>query len=166
MRTRLFFAVSLASAAMIAASPISARDSLGIFGSWGAFRDPQTPRCYAIAMAQPGSAARQHTPFASVGTWPRRRVRNQLSFRLSRTIRPGSDIFLSIGDRRFELVGGGNQAWAADRSGDAAIVAAMRSAGRMTISARDAAGRRFSSTYRLNGVATAMDAASVACARR
>lgn len=160
---RLLFAVALAGAVT---SPALARDSLGVFGNWGAFRDPQTPRCYAIAMAEPSSAARQHAPFASVGTWPRQQVRNQVNFQLSRSVQANSAITLSIGGRRFALVGGGNQAWAADRSGDAAIVAAMRSAGRMTVGARDRSGRRFSTTYKLAGVATAMDAASVGCARR
>ena len=48
---------------------------------------------------------------------------------------------------------------------DAAIVAAMRSAGAMSVSARDAAGRRFTDRYSLAGAATAMDAATVGCAR-
>ena len=33
------------------AVPLSAKDSLGVFSDWGAFRDPAVPRCYAIAMA-------------------------------------------------------------------------------------------------------------------
>ena len=37
------------------ASPLAARDSLGVFGQWGAFRDPDVPRCYAIAKAQPST---------------------------------------------------------------------------------------------------------------
>jgi len=48
---------------------------------------------------------------------------------------------------------------------DAAIVAAMRSAGEMTVSARDATGRGFTNTWSLDGAATAMDAAAVGCAR-
>ena len=31
------------------AAPLSAKESLGIFGDWGAFRDSSIPRCYAIA---------------------------------------------------------------------------------------------------------------------
>ena len=48
---------------------------------------------------------------------------------------------------------------------DAAIVAAMRSAGSMSISASDSAGHRFTDRYSLEGAATAMDAATVGCAR-
>jgi hypothetical protein len=150
------------------ASPLAAKDSLGVFGEWGAFRDPQGPRCYAIAAAEADSRNarnRQHAPFASVGTWPRRGVRGQLHLRLSRTLAPASGIALSIGGQRFELTGGGGDAWARDQRMDAAIVAAMRSAETMAVSARDGAGRRFTDRYDLDGAATAMDAATIACAR-
>ena len=69
------------------------------------------------------------------------------------------------GGQRFELTGAGSDAWARDRRMDAAIVAAMRSAATMTVNARDRTGRRFSDSYRLDGAATAMDAATVGCAR-
>lgn len=142
-----------------------ARDSLGIYGAWAAFRDPQVPRCYAIAMAAPSTLQRDYQPYADVATWPRRDVRNQVHFRLSRKLAPNARITLSISGTRFELAGGGGDAWAADRRMDAAIVAAMRSASSMTVSSRDAAGRGFSNTYALAGAANAMDAATIGCAR-
>lgn len=145
--------------------PAQARDSLGIFGGWAAFRDPQTPRCHAIAMASPSTRQRDYQPFASVGTWPRQGVRNQLHLRLSRKVAAGSRIVLALGGERFVLTGGGGDAWAADRRMDAAVVAAMRSAPAMTVSARDTANRGFSNTYALEGAATAMDAAAIGCAR-
>lgn len=150
------------------ASPLAAKDSLGVFAQWGAFRDPQTPRCYAIAAAEPDPRSaryRQHTPFASIGTWPKRAVRGQLHVRLSRTLAPAAAVSLSVGGQRFALVGGGGDAWARDPRMDAAIVAAMRSADSMSVSARDSAGRRFTDRYSLDGAATAMDAATVGCAR-
>ena len=155
-------------AAMLAlgVAPALARDSLGVFGQWGAFRDPAVPRCYAIAMAEPSTMARDYQPFATIGHWPARGVRGQMHFRLSRRLSPAGAITLRIGGARFELVGGGADAWAADPRMDAAIVAALRSAEGMTVSARDAQGRGFSNTWQLSGVATAIDAAAVGCARR
>ncbi|ANU07686.1 invasion associated locus B family protein [Paraurantiacibacter namhicola] len=145
------------------AAPLSAKDSLGVFGNWGAFRDPQVPRCYAIAAAQ--DAGGDYRAFASVGTWPKRSVRGQVHFRLSRAVAADADIMLRLGSASFSLTGGGGDAWAQDRQMDAAIVAAMRSAGSMTVSGRDRQGRRFTDRYSLQGVATAMDAATVGCAR-
>lgn len=147
------------------ALPAAARDSLGIYGGWGAFAD-DGGTCYAIARASPSQRSREVTPYATVSTWPRRSVRGQVHVRLSRSIGKNSPVVLAISDRRFALTGGGNNAWSEDAQMDAAIVAAMRSASRMTVSARDRRGRRFSDSYTLDGAATAMDAAAVACARR
>ena len=165
MIRRLAFAFLL-----LTAAPLAARDSLGVFSGWGAFRDPQVPRCYAIAAAEPevresARKARERAPFASVGTWPKRGVRGQLHFRISRNLADSPRLSLAIGGQRFELTGGGGDAWAKDRTMDAAIVAAMRSAGSMSLSATDRAGRRFTDRYDLEGAATAMDAATVGCAK-
>lgn len=146
------------------AVPAAARDSLGVFGTWAAFRDPGAPRCYAIAMAEPSAKERDYQPWADVASWPRQGLRGQVHFRLSRKLAPGNAISLLIGGQRLALTGGGGDAWAADKRMDAAIVAAMRSAGEMTVSARDAKGRGFSNTWRLQGAATAMDAAALGCA--
>ena len=153
-------------AAITLSAPLAAKDSLGVFSDWGAFRDPSVPRCYAIAIASPSSATRELEPFATIGTWPGRNLRGQVHFRLSRQLSANGSITLSVGRKSFGLTGGGGDAWAEDRTMDAAIVAAMRSANRMTIRATDTRGRRFSNTYSLAGAATAMDAATLACARR
>jgi len=154
-----------ASLAPPAALSASARDSLGVFGAWAAFRDPAVPRCYAIAIAEPSLFAREFQPYATVGTWPRRNERGQVHLRVSRRMAAGARITLSVGAQRFALVGGGADAWAADRAMDAAIIAAMRSTRTMAVSARDARGRPFGNAYNLAGAATAMDAATLACAR-
>ena len=142
-----------------------ARDGLGMFGAWGAFRDPAVPRCYAVAMAEPSSLSREFQPYAAIGTWPRRGERGQVHFRLSRRLAPSAPVTLVIGTQRFALMAAEADAWAQDRRMDAAIVAAMRSAPQMWVSARDAKGRSFGNSYRLDGAATAMDAATVGCAR-
>lgn len=146
------------------ASPALARDALGIFGAWGAFRDPAASRCYAIAMAAPSQRARDYQPYADVAWWPKQGIRGQFHMRLSRKLQSGAPIVLSIGNTRFTLVGGGGDAWAADKRMDAAVIAAMRSASEMTVNARGSDGTGFSNSYKLDGAATAMDAAAVGCA--
>ncbi len=151
--------------ALALSTSAQARDSLGMFSSWGAFRDPAVPRCYAIAKAQPSTRSREYQPYVDVGIWPRQQVRGEVHFRLARAIPQGSGVTLWLNNLRFELVAGGGDAWAADRRMAAAIVAAMRSADSMTVWARDTRGNSYSSTYSLVGAATAMDAAAVGCAR-
>ena len=154
-----------AAALLLVPGAAEARDSLGVYESWGAFRDPRVPRCYAIAQPRQVSSGKRFDAFASVGTWPRRKVRGQVHFRLSRKMSPAGTIRLTVGRESFELSGGGNDAWAQDERMDAAIVAAMRSGNRMSVSATDRGGNRFTDRYSLSGVATAIDAATIACAR-
>lgn len=158
-------AIACVAALLAFATPAAARDSLGVFGKWGAFCDPAVPRCYAIVMAEPSALDRDFQPYVAIGTWPRRGERGQVHFRVSRRLAAGQRIVLSLGGQRFALVGGGGDAWSADRRMDAAIVAAMRSAPTMALSARDARGRPFGNSYDLAGAATAMDAATVGCAQ-
>lgn len=147
------------------AAPLAAKDSLGVFSDWGAFRDPSVPRCYAIAMPSQSRANREFEPFATVASWPRRNLRGQVHFRLSRQIASRSSVTLILGRKSFRMTGGGADAWAQDRTMDAAIVAAMRSTPRMTIRSTDRSGRRFSDSYSLAGAASALDAATLGCSR-
>lgn len=149
----------------LGASPASARESLGLYGSWGAFRDPLVPRCYAIAMAEPSQMQRDYQPYAAIGTWPRRGARSQVHLRLSRKLAPDARVTLRVGDKRILLTAGGGDAWPRSETDNAAIIAAMRSAASMTVSARDARRRPFANTWLLPGAASAMDAALIGCAR-
>ena len=81
-------------AAITLSAPLAAKDSLGVFSDWGAFRDPSVPRCYAIAIASPSSATRELEPFATIGTWPGRNLRGQVHFRLSRQLSANGSITL------------------------------------------------------------------------
>ena len=148
-------------------SPATARESLGIFENWGAFSDPATPRCYAIAQPVKGrsSAVRNWQPFAAIGTWPRRNVRGQVHFRLSRKVGKNVAASVTIGDRRVALIAGGVDAWAKDRRGDAMIIAAIRSGTSMSVASVSTTGQPFTDVYALRGAATAIDAAALGCAR-
>lgn len=137
--------------------PAAARENLGVFGRWAAFRDDRPARCYAIAEPVRGvSTTARWRPFASVATWPGR-ARNQIHIRLRQPRPAGARITLQIGRQRFPLVAGGADAWAPDPRTDAAIVAAMRSAELMYVGG---------DAYPLRGAATAIDSASLGCARR
>ncbi len=158
--------IAAALAVLAIATPAAARDSLGIFEGWGAFRDDRPLRCFAISTPAARTSGGRWRPFASVAHWPGRNVRGQLHIRMSRARAADAAVTLTVGDRRFRLAAGGADAWAPDARADAAIVAAMRSATSMAIASRDASGRAFTDAYRLRGAATAIDAAALGCARR
>ncbi|MBA4766857.1 MAG: hypothetical protein H2049_04370 [Porphyrobacter sp.] len=148
----------LALLALFAAAPLSARESLGVYDSWAAFKDASPARCYAIAKAGGKTAA---PAYATVSLWPDKGVRGAVHVVLSREVAEKARLRLTVGEKRFDLVAKGRNAWAADARGDAAIVAAMRSASRMSVS-----GGGFTDRYTLAGAATAIDAATVGCAKR
>ena len=140
--------------------------ALGIFDGWGAFRDPGTPRCYAIAAPAATIGRPQTKAYASVGYWPKSRIRGQFYVHLSKERGAGRELRLTVGSRRFILTGNGVHGWASDARMDAAIIAAMRSAPSMSVESATAAGGAIADTYRLRGAATAMDAAAIACRAR
>jgi hypothetical protein len=147
----------------LVAAPLAARDSLGVFDGWAAFRDAVPKRCYAIARPQGTSAP---GTFASIAVWPERKVRGQMHFVLSREVAAKAPVRLRIAGRDFVLVAKGRNAWAADPQMDAAIIAAARSASSMSITARNSQNRSFTDRYTLAGAATAIDAATIGCAGR
>lgn len=147
------------------AVPAGARDPIGTFGRWGAFRDPSPRHCFAIS--EPVQTVRGGTQrgFASVARWPGEGVRAQLHIRLTRPRHPRAAVTLSVGERRFTLTAGPSDAWAPDDATDRAIVAAMRSGRSLSVETLDQRGRPFVDVYALHGAATAIDAATLACTR-
>jgi len=142
------------------------RISLAVFRDWGAFREGEENapvHCFAIAEPPPETRAAGHGAFASVGSWPARRIRAQIAIHLSHAPRDGAPVTLSIGDMSFALTAKGRDAWAADRHADAAIVAAMRSGSSMSVSSVTPQGQPFADGYRLRGAASAIDSALLAC---
>nr|WP_282580603.1 invasion associated locus B family protein [Sphingomonas faeni] len=143
------------------AVPASARETIGIYKGWGAFRDAAPERCYAIA--RPVMAGGRSSGFASIATWPKRGLRASLHIRLSRERDRSAGVTLTIGERRFALVANGLDAWASDAPSDRAIVAALRSGRSTSVEAVGVGGRPFADVYALSGAATAIDAAALAC---
>jgi len=146
------------------AAPLAAKDSLGCSPAGARFA---IPRC-ALLCNRGARTVRRRARLPALCQHrhlPRQAIRGQLHIRLSHKVGPASAIRLVVGTQRFELSGGGGDAWAQGKAMDAAIVAAMRSAGKMTVSARSVSGRLFTDSYSLAGAATAMDAATIGCAR-
>jgi hypothetical protein len=150
---------------ILTANPAMARESLGTFEGWGAFRDSNPEHCFAITEPVRESEGKWR-PFASISHWPTRALRGQLHIRLSKEHRAGADVIMTIDDRRWRLVAGKFDVWAPTPRHDAFILAKIRSGKSMSIATIAANGRGFADTYRLRGAATAIDAAALGCAGR
>jgi hypothetical protein len=143
------------------AAPLLAKDRLGAYQTWAAFKDPEIPRCYAIG--SPEESGRRGG-YVSVSFWPKRGTTHQVYVRLSRDRGADSGITLTAGGRRFRLIADGNGGWAKDRTMDLAIVAAMRSAQSLSVQSRGVNGGNIIDAYALRGAASAIDAAALGCA--
>lgn len=156
----------------LAAAGAAARETLGIYDRWGAFRDTVPMRCFAIAQPVRAGGAARWRPFASVATWPATgrplsgKIRNQIHIRLSRERNPQARVTLSVGERRFDLIANSADAWAPDPRTDAAIVSAIRGSRSMSVETLGRAGAPFADVYALRGAATAIDAAALGCIGR
>jgi hypothetical protein len=145
-------------------APAMARDSLGVYEGWGAFRDADPYRCYAIAEPTEAGGGKWR-PFASLAWWPARGVRGQLHVRLSRERRGDAKVYLVAGGRKWLLTAGRYDAWSPSERHDAFIIAKLRSAQAMSISTVAATGGGFADTYALKGAASAFDASALGCAK-
>jgi hypothetical protein len=133
--------------------------TIGVWSGWGAFQD--SDHCYAIA--RPTVAAVGRRGYASVADWPARGLRASFHVRLSAARDRSAPVTLTVGERRFRLVAGDRDAWAADAPSDRAIVAALRSGRSMSVEAVGPRGVPIADSYALAGAATAIDAARLAC---
>ena len=155
LRSVLLFAAALA-------SPVSGR-VVQARGQWAALADPG--QCRAMARSLRDAAKGQPQAYAAFVFAPARGQNGLLSVRLSRPVRLGGSVLLTIGGQVFMLKGSGQFAWSRGPAQEAAIIAALRGAGGMRVEARDTSGRRSVDRYLLDGAPTAVDAAAAECAK-
>lgn len=151
---------SLAALLFLLAAPASAAGLIFAGGQWVAL--DRGASCEAASRAERialKGRVQARAGFAFDGA-----RRGQFFTRLSRVPREGSTIILTVGERPFLLVSRSDWAWSRDPGQEAAIIAAVRSAGGMRIQARDRGGSRFTDRYLLDGAPTAIDAAAAHCA--
>ena len=122
------------------------------------------PTCEALARSVRVAAKGKVQAIAGFTFSADRRRWGEFHARLRRMPRSGAAVMLRIGGTPFLLVSQGNEAWSSGPMQEQAIIAALRSAGDMTVESRDAAGRPFADAYSLAGAPTAIDAAAAACA--
>ena len=155
----------LFAALVMLALPAMAKDRLGIYNNWAAFKDPETPRCYAIASPEQRVSGATRPGYLSVGFWPTRGVTHQIYVSLSRDRSANSSLTISAGGRRFRLQATQSGGWAVDRQMDIAIIAAMRSSSSISVESIGRDGRSIVDAYSLRGAPSAIDAAALGCVK-
>ncbi len=133
-------------------------------GAWAAIDRGDV--CEALSRSLRMAARGKVQATAGFAFAPDRRRWGEFHARLSREVRAGSSVILTVGDQAFLLVSRGGWAWSRGALQEQAIVSAARAASGMRIDGRDRAGRRFRDIYALDGAPTAIDAAAARCSIR
>ena len=147
VRRAIFLLLAGPLTGLCGASPAGARELLGQYQRWGAFREAPG-WCFAMAEPIRGGRARLR-PYVAVtrhGGPPRVHVAP------SRPLAPGSVLRLELDGRTFFP---GRE--------DARIITAIRRSDALRVAGTDTRGRRFHDDYPLAGAPSAIDAAIVGC---
>ena len=154
---RALFVLSL-----LIAAPSAAASIIYAGPAWAAIDRGAT--CEAVSRSLRVAAKGKVQAIAGFTFSADRRRWGEFHARLRRMPRAGAAVMVRIDDQPFLLVSRGNWAWSSGPGQDQAIIAALRTGGRMTVESHDAGGGRFVDPYSLDGAATAIDAAAAACA--
>ena len=147
---------------MLAAFILLTAGPVAVSGDWAAF--DRGASCAAVSRSLLVPRKGEPQPNVAITFDRDGSRRGELGVALRRPVRPGSSVILTVGKQPFLLATRGAGAWSRGPVQEAAIIAALRSAGGMRIEARDVAGRRMVDRYALSGAPTAIDAAAAACA--
>ncbi len=138
-----------------ATSVAQAKELIGIYGDWGAFKSRGT--CYAVAGPKTSAAGRAGAQLV-VTRWNGNATQVMVSS--GAALR---SVSLNAGGRKFDLTPRGADAWLPDSRGDALVLNALLASGSATVEGRTARGNRISDSYGLTGFNDAWTAALKAC---
>lgn len=160
--------LALAVGMLALATPAAgARETLGAFGDWAAFREPDNDRkCYVVTAPNQTRASAQNIKRGqaalSIGIWPGRNTA-QVHAATGFGINPAKPVTLKIGSRSFTLLPEGESAWAENASADEAIIDALRKGTVAEVTSISQRGTQVTDRYSLKGISAALDAARSAC---
>jgi hypothetical protein len=150
-------------AVLFVAGPALAKETIGVFGEWGAFRDKRgSTVCYVVSAPVTRSGKGRAAPQLVVSIWPRQKISAQV---MAGTGTATQSAALAVGGRSFKLSIQGDGGWLPDRTADGQALAALAASGTATVTGRSARGNRFTDSYALAGFSDAWSAAQKACAR-
>jgi hypothetical protein len=143
-------------------------ESLGGSGVWSAYvsRDQTGRVCYLVGQPKKSDAAGvagRRQPMAMVTHRPAEHIANVVSFVEGYGLKPGSNVALEIGERRFSLFTQGDSAWAPTSELDRTIVGTLARGTSVVAKGEAENGRTTTDSYSLAGFAKALALIDKAC---
>jgi invasion protein IalB len=152
----------LASLAIAASMPLTAHAAARMVsqsGDWGvySFMRNGSRVCYALSVPTSAPANVDHRKNYFLIAPAEKGSGNEPEAVLGYTLKTGSTVEVSIGDKSFEMFVKDNTAWVSNAALEPELVNALRAGSQMTLHATSARGTRTSYTYSLTGVTAALE---------
>lgn len=153
---KYFFTTVMCVAAI--ASPAVARENLGVFGDWGAFKDRGA--CYAISAPTRGDFGKRSDPYITVSQFKSPGGEPQIMVAVGAS---AHSVSVRAGGQGFKPNVRNDTAWMPDSRGDQAMIKAFQSANSVSVDITTARGNRLTDHYSLVGFGEAWKAALAVC---
>jgi invasion protein IalB len=168
----LLAAVAAVTATSAFAQPKNPTDQavlLGQFGDWGAYKATPGGKKICFALSKPTKAVtdpagRNRDPiYAFVSTRPAEKVKNEVSFILGYSQKPGVDGKATIGSDNYALYTQADGAWVKNAAEEGPMVEAMRKGADLVVKSESTHGTKTTDTYSLKGISEALDKVADEC---
>lgn len=162
--------IALAGAAivMLTAGHAAAQTKVvNTFKDWTLYAHSGAPADICFITSQPKEAtppgSLNDRSFFYVSAWPKDGVKAEISIKLGRTIKAGSNVSVQIGNSSYELFTKGDKAFVNDPTEELKLIDSMKRGSFMVIKAVDAGGQEITETYSLIGVTKAIGTLEQGC---
>ncbi len=140
---------------------------LGNSGDWSAYTFIENGNRVCYMASQPIKAEGNYTSrgdiFALVTHRPAEGTKNVFSYIAGYSYKPGSDVTVTAGDKKFILFTQDDTAWTADAETDEAIADAIRKGSNMIVKGTSSRGTQTTDTFSLKGSGSAHKLISQKC---
>lgn len=139
---------------------------IGEYGQWTAYVMTENNKKVCYMASQPteskGNYTKRGPVYAVVTHRPVDKKYSVINFQAGYQFAPGSEIQVTVGEKKFTLFTEGEGAWARDDQ-DQILVKEMAKAGKLTVNGTSCRGTKTEDTYSLSGSSRALTAINQAC---
>jgi invasion protein IalB len=160
-------AVLLAAVLAAGAAHAQATKVVNKFNDWVLYTHSGEPATICFISAQPRETApagyNKDRSYFYVSAWPNDGVKAEVSVKMGKDLRDGSNVSVQIGNARFSLFVKGDKAFVTEATEELKLLDAMKRGSFMKVSATTNDGTSIEDTYSLIGVTAAVNSLSEGC---
>jgi hypothetical protein len=147
----------------------SAPNLVAQFGEWGAYTATAGGKKVCFALAKPSKAATtppnrpRDPPYMFISSRPAEKVKDEVSVIIGYGLKPNTDASIDVGGSNYPMFTQNDGAWIKNPADEARLVDALRKGTDAVVKGTSARGTSSTDTYRLRGLAQALDRVGQEC---